>query len=69
MGALRKFHPTERFSVEVCGEISNVSNTPHFASPNSNVVSSGFGVVNNVANIGREGLHQRVFRMGLRLAF
>ncbi len=69
MGVFRKFQPTERLSIQFRGEISNVSNTPHFANPNSNIAGSGFGIVNNVANTGREGLDQRVFRMGLRLAF
>jgi len=69
IGVFRKFQPTERFSIQFRGEIFNVSNTPHFRNPNSNIASSGFGVVTDVANTGREGLDQRVFRMGLRLAF
>ncbi len=52
MGIFRKFHPTERSSIEFRGEICNVSNTPQFANPNSSIASSGFGVINNVANTG-----------------
>ena len=69
MGIFRKFLRTETFSIQFRGEISNVSNTPHFANPNSDIASGGIGVANNVANTGREGLDQRMFRMGLRLAF
>ena len=69
MGIFGKFQRTERFSIQFRGEIFSGSNTPHFANPNSNIASGGFGVVNNVANTGREGLDQSVFRMGLRLAF
>ena len=69
MGVFGKFPLTERFRIQFRGEALNVSNTPHFANPNSNIASGGFGVVNNVANTGREGLDQRVLRMGLRLAF
>ena len=69
MGIFRKFQPTERFSIQFRAEAFNVSNTPHFANPNSNVASSGFGIVSGMANTGREGNDQRVFRLGLRLAF
>ena len=69
MGIFRRFQPTERFSIQFRAEAFNVSNTPHFANPNSNVASSGFGIVGGLANTGREGNDQRVFRLGLRLAF
>ena len=69
MGIFRRFQPTERFSIQFRAEAFNVSNTPHFRNPNSNVASSGFGVVTGMANTGREGNDQRVFRLGLRLAF
>ena len=69
LGIFRKFQATERVSVQFRGEIFNLSNTPHFRNPNSNVNSSGFGIVNNMANTGREGNDQRVFRAGLRIAF
>lgn len=69
MGIFRKFQRTERFSIQFRGQFFSGSNTPHFANPNSNTASSGCGVLNDVANTGREGLDQRVFRMGLRLAF
>ena len=65
MGTFRRFQPTERMSVQFRAEAFNVSNTPNFRNPNSNIFSSGFGIVTGMANTGREGNDQRVFRLGL----
>jgi hypothetical protein len=46
-----------------------VTNTPHFANPNSNVSGSNFGVITSIANTGREGIDERLLRLGLRLSF
>lgn len=69
MGIFRKFQFSERIDLDFRAEAFNVSNTPHFNNPNSNVASSGFGQVTSLQNTGREGLDQRVFRLGLRLGF
>ncbi len=69
MGIFRRFEPTERVSVQFRAEGFNISNTPHFRNPNSNVASSGFGVITGMANTGRDGNDHRVFRIGLRIAF
>ena len=69
MGIFRKFQVNERIEIQFRTEAFNIANTPHFANPNSNVASSGFGVVTSMQNTGREGLDQRVFRFGLRIGF
>ena len=62
-------------------EIFNVTNTPHFANPGANVSNltlnqdgtvknlGGFSSITNTANTGREGIDERLIRLGLRLGF
>jgi hypothetical protein len=69
MGVFRKFKIGERFSLQFRGEAFNVSNTPHFATPNANISGASFGVISDVANTGREGIDQRLFRLGLRVGW
>ena len=69
MGIFRRFQVGERINVQFRGEAFNISNTPHFDNPNSNIASSGFGVVTCMQNTGRDGLDQRVFRFGLRIGW
>jgi hypothetical protein len=65
----RAFRLTERIGMQFRGEVFNVSNTPHFANPSANVSGSNFGVITSVANTGREGIDERLFRVGLRFSF
>jgi hypothetical protein len=65
----RAFSITERVGLQFRAEMFNVTNTPHFANPNANVSGSNFGVITSIANTGREGIDERLFRVGLRLAF
>jgi hypothetical protein len=80
----RNFAITERFHAEFRAEALNLTNTPHFANPpsaNLNVSNlqlnsdgsvknlGGFGVINATTGTGREGIDERMFRLGLRLSF
>ncbi|MBI4906558.1 MAG: TonB-dependent receptor [Acidobacteria bacterium] len=66
MGVFRKFKLGERLTLQFRGEAFNVANTPHFALPNANISSNNFGVISDTANTGRDGIDQRLFRLGLR---
>jgi hypothetical protein len=62
-------------------EVFNLTNTPHFSNPASNVSNlqlnadgtirnlGGFSTITSIRNTGREGLDERVFRFGLRFSF
>lgn len=65
----RAFQIKEGISLQFRAEMFNLTNTPHFAGPAANVSGSNFGVITSVANTGREGIDERLFRVGLRLGF
>ena len=77
----RDFNFFERFKLQFRAEAFNVTNTPHFAGPGTNVSSlqlnadgtlrslNGYTVINSVQNTGREGVDERMFRFALKLTF
>ena len=77
----RTFKITDRFSAQFRAEAFNLTNTPHFANPGANVSNlqlntdgsvrnlGGFTTVTSTSGTGRDGVDERVFRFGLRLAF
>ncbi len=77
----RQFRFTERWSMQFRAEVFNLTNTPHFSNPGANVNNlqlnadgtvrnlGGFTSITGIRNTGREGLDERVFRFGLRVAF
>jgi hypothetical protein len=69
MSLFRTFKMTERFKLEFRTEAFNLSNTPHFANPNSNANSSNFGRITSTQSGGDAFGRSREFRFGLRLAF
>lgn len=69
MGVFRRIQITEKFNVQFRAEAFNISNTPHFGNPNSDIASANFGLIGSTQNTGREGNDQRFFRLGLRIAF
>ncbi|MBI1897492.1 MAG: hypothetical protein HYS04_13355, partial [Acidobacteria bacterium] len=80
-GVFRRFDLSERFKMEFRMEAFNFTNTPHFANPGGGVANfqpeqtdplrryGGYGEITNVVNLGRDGIDERQFRMGLRLNF
>jgi len=77
----RTFRITERVSAQFRAEAFNLTNTPHFSNPSANVSNlqlnpdgsvrnlGGFTTISSTSGIGREGIDERVFRFGLRVAF
>jgi hypothetical protein len=65
----RAFHLNERAQIQFRAEALNLTNTPHFSNPDSNVNDAAFTQITTTAGTGREGVDQRVFRLGLRLGF
>ncbi len=65
----RTFPITEKIKLQFRGEAFNLTNTPHFAAPSGNASAAGFGVITSVLGTGREGIDQRMIRLGLRASF
>jgi hypothetical protein len=77
----RQFRLSGRLSLQARAEIFNLTNTPHFANPNANVSNlvlnadgtvrnlGGFSSITTTANSGRDGIDERVVRLGMRLGF
>jgi TonB dependent receptor/Carboxypeptidase regulatory-like domain len=80
----RQFRFGNRWNVQFRAEVFNLTNTPHFANPSGNGVNvsnlqlnpdgsirnlGGFSSITSTANSGRDGIDERVFRIGLRLGF
>mgnify|MGYP005865277589 CR=1 FL=1 len=65
----RAFSITERVGLQLRAEAFNATNTPKFGNPNGNVNATTFVEISGLRNIGREGINERVFRLGLRFGF
>jgi hypothetical protein len=80
-GLFREFRFTERWKAEFRAEALNLTNTPHFANPGANVSNmvldangaikslGGYTVITSTTGTGREGIDERLFRLGLRIIF
>jgi hypothetical protein len=80
MGVFREIRVSERFMLEIRGEALNATNTPHFNNPGSNVDSlirnpdgsikslNGFTEITSTTTR-REGIDERLFRVGLHIRF
>jgi hypothetical protein len=80
----RQFNLHDRYTIQLKAEVFNLTNTPHFANPSGNGVNvsqlqlnpdgtvrnlGGFSSITNTANSGRDGIDERLVRIGLRFGF
>ena len=78
---MRNFRLGPRYQFQVRLEALNATNTPHFSNPGSNrsnlilnpdgsIASlGGYTEITSTTGTGREGVDERVFRVGLRMRF
>jgi hypothetical protein len=69
MSVFRQFGLGQSRTLQFRLEIFNLTNTAHFANPQASVNASNFGVITSTANSGREGIDERLFRVGFRFGF
>jgi hypothetical protein len=83
LSLFRQFTLTERWRIQFRAEAFNFTNTPHWANPGANVNSvvrnadgsirdlGGFAEITavNAAYLARAGADERVFRLGIKIAF
>jgi hypothetical protein len=69
MSVFRDFKLGGERTLQFRMEVFNLTNTPHFANPQNSVNASNFGIISGTANSGREGIDERLFRLGLRIRF
>jgi hypothetical protein len=58
----------ERLTMQARVEAMNLTNTPHFANPNSNISTGGFGTITSTSAISRIN-DERYMRFGLKFTF
>jgi hypothetical protein len=68
LDCFRSFHLLERLSMQARVEVMNLTNAPHFANPNSNVSTGGFGTI-TATSPGSRINDQRYVRLGLKFLF
>ena len=67
MSVFRQFALGAARTLQFRLEIFNLTNTPHFANPSGNASNpASFGIISGTANSGREGIDERLFRVGFR---
>jgi hypothetical protein len=69
IGLFRKFQVSERVNIQFRAEMFNATNTPHFSTPNSDRNSGSFMQLTGLENTGREGIDERLVRIGLRIGW
>jgi hypothetical protein len=81
LSLVRNVRVNGRWQAQIRAEALNATNTPHFGNPGSNVSNlqlnadgsvrnlGGYSEITSTTGTGREGVDERVFRLGLRIRF
>jgi hypothetical protein len=81
LSVYRQFRLPHGTSLQFRVEVFNLTNTPHFANPAANVSNlqlnadgtirnlGGYSSITSTANTGRDGIDERLIRVGLRFGF
>ena len=64
----RDFRPLERLTIQFRAEALNLTNTPHFSTPNGSATSPSFGQITSTTTSSRL-IDERYLRFGLKLRF
>jgi hypothetical protein len=65
----RLFQIKEGVRLQVRAESFNLTNTPHFNTPNGSITSSAFGTITATISNRNEGVDSRTFRFGAKFVF
>ena len=69
-GLTREFAVTHGVRMQLRMDSYNFTNTPHLANPDNNVGDGeDFMTITGVNSLGREGIDERQFRLGVRIVF
>jgi hypothetical protein len=68
-GLTREIAVTSGFRVQLRLDSYNFTNTPHLANPANTVGDDDFMTITSVQDLGREGIDERQFRLGIRIVF
>jgi len=68
MSVFRDFKPLERLTIQFRAEALNLTNTPHFSTPQGNVTSPSFGQITSTTTASRL-IDERYLRFGLKIRF
>jgi hypothetical protein len=68
-GLTREFSLTSDVKLQFRVEAFNFTNTPHLANPEGDVTSDNFMTITDTADLAREGIDERQFRLGFRVVF
>ena len=81
LSLFRNFQFSERWIMQFRAEAFNLTNTPHFSNPGTNVSNlqlqsdgtvkslGGYDQITSTTATGRDGIDERQFRFGVRISF